>query len=777
MSSNKHDEGSNLLTGDPGVAFQGKIGRTFAESTPWWPTPAKPPNGSPNVVILFVDDLGFSDFGAFGSEVNTPNIDRLAGGGIRFSNYTTVPMCTSARAALLTGKNPHSVGCGWITHADPGFPGYGGEVSPDAPTFAELMRNSGYSTMAIGKWHNTKEHNACAAGDKSSWPTQRGFDRFYGFIASETSFFHPDCLYEGSQTVDIDTYPKDYFATDDWTNRAIRWTKEHLGSGPSKPFLLYLAYNAPHQPIQAKPEDIKKYEGRYDAGWDVLREQRWQKQIKLGVLGASTKLPPRNPGIPAWSDLSKDKQKLFAKHMEVYAALIDNLDQNIGRYLDFLDKAGVLDNTLIVLTSDNGASASGGDEGTVNGWNQRLGGSDNAAKIQELLDNGGFGGPETYAGYPRGWAQVSNTPFRYFKRTPVNGGIRVPFIAHWPTMIKARGTVQQQWIHVTDVLPTLLDVVGLNYPSQFRGYKTRSLDGISFFDALLDPTSPSKRSQQHYELDGNRGYIKDGWKIVSLQPPGKKINLSNWMLFNLKEDPTEIEDLGAKFPDKVKELVSSFDEAAFSNYVYPIDNRGYEKSLTVPPHRLSLINSSHTFYPGAQTAERASVFQLFNDRSLKITARFSYAPGDQGVIYSIGSIFGGFLLYVMNGAFRFVYQKWPTPIEIQPIQLAEGVQEIALDYCALGKRQGSGRLLLNDKEVMPETPMSPTIVRLPSEGIDIGVDRRQPASKNYAQFGCFKYSNEINWVRLDPGAQAPGTISNMSELKAQKLESPRQSPL
>lgn len=769
MSENDRDRPAPMASGDPGVAFPGRIGRTFEDSTPWWPAPATPRVNAPNIVIFFVDDLGFSDFGAFGAEIETPNVDRLAAGGVRFSNYTTVPMCTPARAALLTGKNPHAVGCGWLTHGDPGYPGYGGEISPDAPTFAELLRDSGYSTMAIGKWHNTREHNACAAGDKSSWPVQRGFDRFYGFIASETSFFHPDCLYEGSQAVDIDTYPEDYFATDDWTNRAIRWTKEHMASGPLKPFLLYLAFNAPHSPIQAKPADIGKYKGRYDLGWDVLREQRWRRQLESGVLPAGTRLPPRNPGIPAWDDLPRKTQTLYARHMEVYAALIDNLDQNIGRYLDFLERSGVLDDTLIILASDNGASAGGGDTGTVNGWNARLGGEDSETKVQELLDTGGFGGPETYATYPRGWAQVSNTPFRYFKRTPVNGGIRVPFVAHWPNGIKARGGIQRQWIHVTDVLPTLLEVAGVDYPSQFRGYRTRTLDGVSFADALRDPMATGKRTQQHYELDGNRGYIKDGWKIVSLQPPGKKIDLDNWMLFNLRDDPTEIENLAGKFPDKLKELIGSFDEEAFRNYVYPLDNRGYDKSLTIPPHREAAINATHVFHAGAQTMERVAAFQLFSDRSFKLTARFEFRVGDCGVIYSIGSIFGGLLMYVLDDALCFVYQKWPKPIELPRIPLSQGVHEVLLDYRAAGKRQGFGQLLVDGEEAVPATSMSPTIVRLPSEGIDIGIDRRQPASKVYAKFGAFRYTNAIDWVRLKPGAQAPGTASNLSEFRAQKI--------
>jgi len=514
-------------------AFQGKIGRTLADSKPWWPPLVSAPPGAPNVVVMFMDDMGFSDIGAFGSEISTPNIDRLASGGLRFGNYTTVPMCTPARAALLTGKNPHAVGCGWLTHGDPGYPGYGGEIAQDAPTMAELLQMNGYSTMCIGKWHNTKEHNASASGDKSSWPTRRGFDKFYGFIASETSYFHPDCLYEGSQTLDIDSYPDGYFATDDWTDRAIRWTKEHLGSNPLKPFFLYMAYNAPHMPLQARAEDLKQYRGHYDAGWDACREQRLRKQVELGLMPATTRLPPPNPGVQSWQDLPADKKDLYARYMEVYAALIGNLDRNIGRLLDFLEQAGQLDNTLIILASDNGASAMGGEEGAVNGWQRRLGGADSDAKVRALIDGGGFGGPDTYIAYPLGWAQVSNTPFRNFKRTPVNGGIRVPMIMHYPRRIGDPGSIRRQWVHVTDMLPTVLELAGIERPRQFCGRDVQALDGQSFAGMLAESAAPARRDSQHYELDGNRGYIRGDWKIVSLQPPDKAVNLDNWMLFNL----------------------------------------------------------------------------------------------------------------------------------------------------------------------------------------------------------------------------------------------------
>ncbi len=767
--SMKHSGAGGRQTEKTARDFQGRIGTTLADSTPWWPPQQVAPEGAPNVVVIFLDDMGYSDLGAFGSEIETPHIDRLAREGLRFGNYTTVPMCTPARAALLTGKNPHSVGCGWLTHGDPGYPGYGGEIASDVPTMAELLQCNGYSTMCIGKWHNTKEHDASAAGDKSSWPTRRGFDKFYGFIASETSYFHPDCLYEGSQTLDIDTYPPGYFASDDWTDRAIRWTKEHLGSNPTKPFFLYLAYNAPHMPLQARPEDLRKYRSRYDTGWDACREQRLRRQIELGLMSPATRLPPANPGVQSWPDLPAEKKDLYARYMEVYAALIDNLDSNIGRLTAFLERSGQLDNTLIILASDNGASAMGGDEGAVNGWQRRLGGADSDAKIRALVEGDGFGGPDTYIAYPLGWAQVSNTPFRNFKRTPVNGGIRVPLIVRYPKKIADPGAIRQQWVHVTDMLPTIMELTGTDRPGESGGRKIPSLDGRSFTEMLCNPGASGQRTAQHYELDGNRGYIRDGWKIVSLQPPDKVIDLDNWMLFNLREDPTEINNLAKTFPDRLRDLIESFDAEAFGNNVYPIDNRGYDRSMSIPPYRLPLINTPHVFYQGAQTAERVSISQLFADRCFRMITRFHYREGDRGVIYSLGGIFGGVLLYVMDGGLHFVYQRWPEPLELEALPLLSGVQEAEFDFRALGSRKGSGRLLLNGIEVVPETPMSPTIGRLPSEGLDVGIDRRQPASSRYVAHGEFRYTGEIEWVRVEPGAQAPGSSINRPEPEAQAL--------
>jgi arylsulfatase len=750
------------------TGYEGRIGRTFADARPWWPAPVRAPAGAPNIVVIYLDDVGFSDFGCFGAEVSTPNIDRLAAGGLRFSGYTTVPMCTPARAALLTGRNPHAVGCGWLNTCDPGYPGYGGEIAADAPTIAELLRDTGYSTMAVGKWHNTREHNISAAGDRSSWPLQRGFDRYYGFLAPETSYFHPEALREGNQLLDIDTYPDGYYITDDFTNRAIRWTSEHVAADPRKPFFLYLPFNAAHVPLHAKPADIARYRGRYDAGWDVVRAQRFERQMAMGLLPKHARLPPHNPGIKAWASLSPEEQRIYPKYMETFAAIIDNVDQNVGRLMACLEALGKRENTLVVVSVDNGGNSLGAQTGALNAFDKRFGKENDPAVMARMIASGGFGGADTYIAYPTGWAQVSNTPFRQYKRYTMNGGIRVPFIMHWPKGIAERGAIRPQWIHVTDIAPTLLDIAGVPYPAQFKGRATQGQDGTSFRRLLADAEAPSPRAAQGYELEGNRGFIKDGWKIVSLQPPKTRIDLDNWMLFDLARDPTEIDNLAQSHPGKLAEMVTAFEADAAANHIYPIDNRGFERGVSHPPHRMEDVNGPRTFFPGTQTVDRGSVWPLFADRSFRLTARFAFSAGDAGVIFTVGTTFGGMVAFVEDGALRFIYQRWQDPLELPPIPLAAGPCEMVLDYRALGGRKGRGRITLNGVERIPETEMSPTLGRLPHEGVDIGVDRRCRTSERYAAHGAYRYGGTITSVRVEPGPQAPGSMFNRPEAEAQR---------
>ena len=760
-----------LLNGDPAAGFEGVIGRTLRESTPSWRSPLKAPAGAPDIIVILLDDLGYSDFGCFGAEIRTPNIDALAQGGLRFSNYTTVPMCTPARAALLTGKNPHSVGCGWLTFNSPGFPGYqAGEMSRDAPTIAELLRASGYSTYAAGKWHNTADYNITPSGDRSSWPLQRGFDRFYGFLGGETHYFAPAQLFADNAIVDRDVYDADYYCTDDWTDTAIGWLKAHVSASPDKPYFLYLPYNAPHAPLHAKRADLDRYAGAYAAGWDAMRAARFERQNAVGLHARACELPGRSPGVPAWASVEPGRRQLFARYMELYAAIVDNIDQNIGRLVAFLASIGRLDNALIVVTSDNGANGIGGVEGAVNNLSKRLTRSEDPAMVQRMLDAGRIGGLETWPTYPLGWTDVSSTPFRLYKTTTMNGGIRVPLVVHWPRGISDPGSIRHAWVHVTDTLPTLLDIVGTPYPQGFNGYRTRMLDGVSYRAALQSAEGGSARSHQHYELAANRGYIRDGWKIVSLQPPSKPMDLDNWMLFNIDDDATEVYELAATRPDKLAELVAAFDDDAQANYVYPLDNRDVRRSLTMPPFLEESYGQARSFYPGAGTAAIAVVAPLVADRDYRLSCEFSHANTDEGVVFALGDPIAGMALFARAGSLSFVYnggQGEPALCEALPVQ--EGANRFELEHRALGNRRGQGSIRMNGRSIR-SLDMSPTtLLGLGvGEGLDVGCDRRLHVSSLYGGSGACAYTGTVSFVRIEPGPHPADSYANRRELDSQR---------
>jgi arylsulfatase len=474
--------------------------------------------------------------------------------------------------------------------------------------------------------------------------------------------------------------------------------------------------------------------------------------------------------VASWDQLPAEKQELFARYMELYAGLVDNIDQNVGRVVDFLRQSGQLDNTIIVLSSDNGASAVGGLDGTPNYVDQREGAPVDNARALQLAREDKLGNDETMAAYPTGWAQVSNAPFRYFKRTPLNGGIRVPFVMHWPQRITEHGAIRREWIHVTDVTPTLLDVLGIAHPDSVNGFDARKPDGVSFAPMLTEAAAPSQRTRQHYELEANRAFIDGRWKIASLQPRGGKIeSLDNWMLFDLQTDPCETTDLAAKQPERVAAMAKLFDDDAVANYVYPLDNRALERAVTIPPFMAESVNTPRTFFAGVPTVSRVVVGPLMADRHFTICSQFDWQPGEQGVIFAIGEVFVGLVLYVMGDHLHFIYHRWMSPTELPPVPLVAGAQDVVFDYQALGQRKGQGRLLVNGIEVVPMTALSPTMIGVHVEGIDIGLDRRQRISPRYAAHGTFKYNGRIDRVVITPGAQAPGSISNMIEAQVHRM--------
>lgn len=783
MSPSPHEtEGADgLRDGSPAHGHQAVIGRTLRESQPWWPPRPRPASGAPDIVVVLLDDLGFSDFGCYGGEIRTPRIDALAAGGLRWTGYTTVPMCTPARAALFTGKNPHAVGCGWLTHSDPGYPGYqAGEISRDAPTLPELLRACGYGTYGVGKWHNVADHQATAGGDRSSWPLQRGFDRYYGFLGAETNFFSPGHLIEGNEFVPVDEHPPHYYTSDDWTERAMRYLRGHQAAAPDKPFFLYVAHNAPHVPLQARPEDVARYDGVYAEGWDAVRARRFERQKAMGLIPPHWRLPGGSPGVRAWSDIPEADRPVMAHYMQLYAAMVDNVDRNLGRLVDELKSLGRWDNTLLILTSDNGASSIGGPEGSANIFEKRVTQREDPALARQMFERGALGGVDSYAAYPVAWGQVSNTPFRFFKRTPMNGGIRVPFVLSWPARVPDPGALRPAWIHVTDVLPTVLDLLGTPYPDSFKGWRTRGLDGVSFAPHLQDAARESARHRQYIELEGHRGYLQGRWKIVSLQPPGTPIDLERWMLFDLEADPTECDDLAAAQPEVLREMVAAFEADAAANHVYPLDNRDVRRVLALPPHLEAAYAQPRSYFPGTETGSPMTIGPLLADRHYRIDCAFEHPEGATGVLFAIGDNMNGLAAFVLEDGLHVAFRAGAAIHRHVRLPMRGGCWRLSLAHHAGGQRRGTAQVSLLRAEpalapsaaALPDEAtatldMTPTFLRLGGEGVDVGMDRRRKVSSLYEGRGLFAYGGTIDRVTVTPGPQAPGSLANRPEALAQ----------
>jgi arylsulfatase len=733
------------------------IGRAREESTPEWPARHHAPKGAPNIVVILMDDMGFSDPGCFGGEIETPNMDRLAREGLRFNHYTTHPICSPARAALLTGINAHAAGTGWLANNDGGYPGYRGEIPPDCATLPETLRASGYATCAVGKWHNTPTADCTPAGDKRSWPCQRGFDHFHGFLEGETHFFFPTALTAGNQVIPVEAYPRDYYATDDWMTQSLRWLADLRAHSPDKPFFLYVANNAPHAPLQAKPADLAKYRGRYDIGWSALREARHKRQIAMGLIPPDTTLPESDPRVAAWEKTDPADRAMLARHMECYAAMIDCVDQNIGRLLDHLDETGERENTIILVTSDNGATDAGGPTGMFNNNRRYMGLAPPPIAVERATAHD-LGSPRSASLYPTGWGEMCNAPFPSFKTYTGAGGRRVSFILSWPKRIRDAGAIRTQFVHVTDIMPTLLDCAAAPPLDRVHDRAARPMDGRSFAALLREPAAASPRTEQYYECWSNRAYYRDGWLARSIQKRGAAIDWNNWTLHDLSRDFSEAADLAAQHPETLKELVQAFDTAAWSNQVYPLDNRDrLDKFRDLAPEFAARGDQPRRFLPGADTVHRFDLFPLISDRDYAIAVRAAHRQGDQGILWAIGDPTGGMVMWVEGGRLHFHYNGFGETTDLPAVPMPDGDATIALEYRAHGRRQGEGRITINGAEAVPFTPMAPSMVFYGVfEGLDVGLDRRGPVLWTlYDRHGAFPYSGRIRDVTVTPGQRAP----------------------
>lgn len=631
-------------------AFAGRIGHTAAQSTPWWPTPPSPPSGAPNVLVIVLDDTGFAQLGCFGAPIETPNIDRLASRGLRYSNFHVTPLCSPTRASLLTGRNNHAVGMGCLADFDTGFPSQSGAITHSATTIAEMLKPHGYVTYAVGKWHLVPSFNITPVGPFDQWPIGRGFDHYYGFLWGESDQYRPQ-LWRDNHHAETPRGPG-YHVSEDFVDESIRNLSDYITSGTTNPFLMYLAFGAQHAPHQAPKEYINKYRGTFDSGWDAVRSEVLERQIVMGVVPASTQLPPNNDDVQPWDSVSPDEQRLYTRMQEAFAGMMDHTDAQIGRLLDFLEREQLVDNTLVVLMSDNGASGEGGPSGSANEYRYFLNQVDTLEENLEVIDL--IGGPETHNHYPTGWAQAGNTPNKYYKKFTHAGGVRAPMIVSWPRVIHEFG-VRGEFRHVTDVVPTILDAVGVKAPAQYQGVSQLPVTGESFLGGLKDPALTVDRSApQYFEMIGNRAIWRDGYKAVTRHEEGSDYDRERWELYNLLEDFSEVHDLADEKPELLDELKELWFTEAEKFGVFPLDDR-LQGRADVRPSFEGEERLQFRMLPKTQpiTSQAAPDFY---DRSFEIAASVERTEkGDEGVLIAQGHHANGWSFYLKDNCLVLDY--------------------------------------------------------------------------------------------------------------------------
>jgi arylsulfatase len=704
------------------------IGRTYKESKPAWEPSPQAPRGAPNVIYLVLDDVGYAQLGSYGSEIQTPNLDRLAANGLRYTNFHTTALCSPSRAALLTGHNHHSNHLGVIAEAATGYPGYDGRVPKSHATIAEILKQNGYSAFYVGKWHLTNFDEYSNAGPFERWPLGMGFERFYGFVGGETNQWFPH-LAADNQNIEPPLKPG-YHLTEDLTDQAIRFITEQKQVNADKPFFLNLAYGAAHAPLHVSKKYIEMYKGKFDKGWDKAREETLARQKRMGIVHGNTALPPRNPNIKAWDELTADQRRLYARFQEVFAGFLTHADENIGRLMTFLEDIGQLDNTIFIVVSDNGASQEGRLTGSFNEglyFNQI---PDDEALNLKLIDE--MGGPMTYPHYPMGWAMAGNTPFKMYKQNTHAGGNTDPFIIHWPRGIKEKGGIRSQYHHLIDVTPMILEAIGLKQPDAVNGVDQEPFDGVSMLYSLNDGAAKSRRETQYYEMLGHRAIYHNGWKAVAWHERGSDFEKDKWELYKVDEDFNETSDLAAKQPEKLREMIERWWSEAGKYNVLPLDDRGTVRAAEQISTNRPLATA--TYYPGAVQTPRSSM-PNFRNRSFSLTADVEIPTnGAEGVLLALGGRFAGFSFFVQNNRLQFAYNF--MGLERYNVVAGEampaGAAQLRMEFTRTGDNKGVAALFINDRKV-GEGPIARTVPLTfnLSEGLTAGRDPSTPVTESY----------------------------------------------
>jgi arylsulfatase len=719
----------------------------------------KAPARAPNVLIVLIDDMGFGQSSAFGGPIHMPTVESLANDGLRYNEFHTAALCSPTRSALLSGRNHHTNNLGSITETATSFPGQTGQRPNSVATVAEMLRLNGYSTAHFGKNHETAAWEVSPSGPTDRWPTRQGFDKFYGFMGGETNQWAP-LVYDGMTQVELPKDPNYHFMTD-MTNHAIDWMQYQKSLTPDKPFFIYFAPGATHAPHQVPKEWVAKYKGKFDQGWDALREETLARQIKLGVVPPGTKLAPKPEAIKDWAALTSDEKKLFARQMEVYAGFGEYADTEIGRLIEAIKATGQLDNTLIFyVVGDNGASAEGGMNGLFNEMTYFNGVPETVQDILKHYDE--LGGPTTYGHYAAGWAVAGDTPFTWTKQVASSyGGTRNGMVIHWPTGIAAKGEVRSQWHHVIDIVPTILEAAGLPEPKSVNGTPQTPIEGTSMVYTFANPKAASTHTTQYFEIFGNRAIYNDGWLAGTVHraaweaKPRRPLAQDIWELYDTRSDFSLANDLAAKNPDKLKELQDLFLKEAVKYSVLPLDDRTLERINAALVGRPDLMagRTSLTVHEG-MTGMSENVFINVKNRSHTITADVEIPKnGASGVILAQAGRFGGWSFYLKDGKPTYTYNwlglRRYTIASKQALDPGKATIrfEFAYDGGGIGKG-GTGTLFVNGKTVATGRIEHTQCCGFSAdEGADVGADEGTPVTEAYKV--PFKFTGKIIGVTVE----------------------------
>jgi arylsulfatase len=738
-----------------------QIGLTYADSTPCPIETVKAPKGSPNVVFLVLDDIGYGGLGCFGGPVDTPNIDRLAQGGLRYTNFHTTGICSPTRACMLTGRNLHSVGVGSLMEFASGYPGYTTYLSKEAATMPEMLVKQGYDTYCVGKWHLAPSGSINAAGPYDQWPMSRGFERYYGFLESHTSQWYPD-LVSGTTRISPPATPEQgYHLSKDLVNQSIQYISDGKSLQPDKPFFLYLAFGAGHWPHHVPNAYIEKYKGKFDMGWDAMRNETLAREKDLGVVPENTDLPQRDQWVKAWDSLTSDEKKVYARFAEVHAAYIDYTDEQIGRFLDYLEESGQLNSTMIMVISDNGASPEGDANGYTNAvmWTNSLSeGGDSSGFQQNFLPIRNItnvstmlskideiGGPLSYPTYPLGWAMADNTPNKLYKWTSHEGGPHDPMIIYWPDGIKDEGGMRSQFCHAIDIVPTVLEILNFDAPEVYNGVTQKPVEGISLAYTFANATEPTRKKVQYFEMMGTRAIWYNGWKAVAFHHLETSPDFQNdtWELYNLTNDISEAHDLAAQYPAKLEEMQDRWWAEASKYNVLPLDDRSHSRYAALQERGISTF----TYLPGVEKIMEPAIPDTYNS-SYTLTAYVNNSGNDsQGVLFSIGGRFAGLSLYVKDRHLIFDYNLFGMKHYVITSQdeVPEGEATLGFEFKKTGRWTGEGTLFINGKEVGSADITYTVPVRYSfEEGLEVGKDPQTSVSDDYQS--PFEYNGDLEKV-------------------------------